>query len=388
MEAHKERSHAILSASGAERWLNCPPSARLEEKYPNTYSEYAAEGTLAHELAEVYLRARVGNVEIKTLNAQLKKVKTNKLFTEEMRPEVEKYVAIVEEEYFEAKKRTKDAIIELEQKTDLTEWIPEGFGTCDAIIIADGVMSVIDLKYGKGVKVEAVDNSQLKLYGLGALNKYSLMYDIKTVRLCIVQPRIDNYSVWEIDAGALRAWGEEVKQIAEMAFKGEGEQIAGDWCKWCKAAPRCKALAEAGLEASKHEFADPRELSDKELLEVYAKQPLIQDWVNKVAEYILSEALNGKVWEGYKLVEGRSLRKWKDETEVITALKEAGFTSDQITKISLLGIGEIEKLLKKAQKLELINNLTIKPQGKPTLVDLSDKRPAIGIEQAKQDFND
>lgn len=388
MEAHKERSHAILSASGAERWLNCPPSARLEEKYPNTYSEYAAEGTLAHELAEVYLRARVGNVEIKTLNAQLKKVKANKLFTEEMRPEVEKYVAIVEEEYFEAKKRTKDAIIELEQKTDLTEWIPEGFGTCDAIIIADGVMSVIDLKYGKGVKVEAVGNSQLKLYGLGALNKYSLMYDIKTVRLCIVQPRIDNYSVWEIDATDLRGWGEEVKQIAEMAFKGEGEQIAGDWCKWCKAAPRCKALAEAGLEAAKHEFADPRELSDKELLEIYAKQPLIQDWVNKVAEYILTEALNGKVWEGYKLVEGRSLRKWKDETEVITALKEAGFTSDQITKISLLGIGEIEKLLKKAQKLELINNLTIKPQGKPTLVDLSDKRPAMGIEQAKQDFND
>ena len=388
MEAHKERSHAILSASGAERWLNCPPSARLEEEFPQTTSEYAREGTLAHELAEIYLRAKVGDAKLADINKELKRIKASELYSDEMKPEVEKYTDIVLENYYEAKKLTPSAVLELEQKVDLTAYIPEGFGTCDAIIIADGLLDVYDLKYGKGVRVSAEGNSQLMLYALGAYYKYSIMYDIQRVRVNIVQPRIDNYSSWELTAKHLVDWGETiVRPLAELADKGEGKFTPGDWCRWCRASARCKALAEYGLSVARHEFKEPNLLSDEELLEVYAKQPFIQDWINRVSEYMLSEALAGKAWEGLKLVEGRSIRKWKNEGEVMQALIEAGYTEAQILKMNLLGIGEIEKLLKKDKRLELIQGLTIKPQGKPTLVELSDKRPALGIEQAKQDFS-
>jgi hypothetical protein len=379
--------HALLSASGAHRWLNCTPSARLEEDFKDQTSVYAQEGTLAHEFAETLLVKYLKLYTKARFDKAIKVLKTSELYSPEMDEEVLKYTDFVKEQFRSAKKRSKDAILLIEEKVDLTDYIPEGFGTCDAIIIADGIMEVIDLKYGKGVQVEAHENPQLMLYGLGALCKFHFIYDIEKVRLNIVQPRLNHISTYEISSKNLFAWGSlAVKPLAEKAFKGEGEQCAGDWCKWCKAAPRCKALADKSMKIAQHKFADPKLLTDDQLMEVYKQNAQIADWLKKVAAYVLAEALAGKKWNGYKLVEGRAVRKWKSEEDVCKALFEMDWTEEDIFQQKLLGITAIEKLLGKNEFSEKLSSLVIKPQGKPTLVDESDKRPAFGIEQAKEIF--
>lgn len=387
---HESRKHALLSASGASRWLNCTPSARLEEKFQQSDSSvYAEEGTLAHEYAELTLRYTYEGLGRKVYNAEIAELKKHKLYTPEIETETDKYVAQVIDIFDRARKRTKDAKLLIEQRLDFSHLVEKGFGTGDVCIIADGVLDIVDLKYGKGVRVDAEGNSQLMLYGSGALRAFEMLYDIHTVRLTIVQPRLDHLSSWEVTAKELEGWGEElVKPKAALAYKGEGEQVAGDWCKFCKAKAMCKTLAEKNMELARHDFEDPHLLSEETLLEVFKQQPMLVDWVNSVADYLLKEAINGKQWEGYKLVEGRSNRKWLDEERVINTLTAQGYKLPDFTSTKVKGLGDIEKLLGKS-KFNILDHLIIKPPGAPTLVPVTDKRPAIGgVEQAKNDFEE
>jgi hypothetical protein len=386
---HSVRKHALLSASGASKWINCTPSPRLEENFTEKDSPYAEEGTLAHEFAEINLKLQLKLLTKKEYKEIAAPFLENRFYSSEMEEEVQKHVDYVRQQFAEAKRKTKDAKLLIEEKVDLTFLIEDGFGTCDDIIIADGVLEVIDLKYGKGVRVSAENNTQLKLYGLGALRAFELMYDIHTVKLTIVQPRLDAISSWDISASELNTWGEEVvKPKALEAFAGEGEQTPGSWCRFCKAKARCKALATQSMEVAKHEFSDPKLLTDAEIIDVYEKSSQIIDWLNGISSYILSEALKDKKWPGYKLVEGRSNRVIVNPEKVEEVLEANLFEKDQFTNSKLKGLGDLEKLIGKSKFNLLIGEFIEKPPGKPTLVEESDKRPAFGISQAKADFGD
>lgn len=385
---HSNRKHALLSASGSSRWMNCTPSARLEENFKDERSVYADEGTLAHEFGDVELRHRLGLISKAVYSKEIAKLRKHELYSSEMQPEVEKYVGIVLEAFNVAKQKNEDAVILIEQRLDFSHLVEKGFGTGDAVIIADGVLEVIDLKYGKGVRVDADDNPQLKLYGSGALREYELLYDIRTVRLTIVQPRLDHVSVFDVSVEDLKSWGEkEVRPKAQKAYKGEGEQTPGEWCKFCKAKSICRALAQENMKLAAYEFQDPHLLSDKEVLEIYGQLEVFYDWAKSLSSYVLDEALKGKAWPGYKIVEGRSNRKWLDETKVAEVLRK-DYGEDEFMISKLAGITAIEKLVGKAKFGPLLNEFIVKPPGAPTLVPESDKRPAMGIEQAKMDFKD
>lgn len=383
---HSERAHALLSASGASRWLNCTPSPRLEEGFANESSSFAEEGTLAHEFAELNLKRELKILNVEEYLMSALPFCENKYYSPEMEDFVGMHIDYVLAQFAEAKRKTPDAILLIEQKVDITHLIEQGFGTCDVIIIADGTLEVIDLKYGLGVRVSAEDNSQLKLYGSGALEAYDLMYDIHTVKLTITQPRMDSISSWEISAEDLRQWGEEVvKPKAQIAYAGEGEQVTGDWCKFCKASPRCKAQADKALELAKLDFAEPMLLTDAQLIEVYAQSPQVTKWLSAVTDYIFKEAMNGKKWEGYKLVDGQNRRGWTDEDAAIAILNET-YLVDDFTTTKLKGIGDIEKLVGKKVFPTLLGDVVAFKKTSPSLVPESDKRPALGIDQAKADF--
>lgn len=388
---HAQRAHALLSASGAHRWLNCTPSAKLEEAYGERKSSpYAAEGTLAHELSELYLKHDV----LKTMwtdefMAELDKVMAHELFNDEMLDVIPIYTDYCRDQYNEALQNSIFSVMEIEQKLDLTEYIPESFGTADCVIISDGVMEVIDLKYGKGVPVYADYNPQLMLYGLGALNKYDFMYEIESVKLTVVQPRLNNISSFLISVEELRTWANDVlKPQAELAFSGEGELNAGEWCKFCAVKNKCRALYEKQIELAKYEFKEPKLLSDEEIADILGRIPQLVEWANSVSEYAKDEAVNhGKAWPGFKLVEGRSIRKWSDEDSAAKAiLSIPGVSEDQVYNTKLKGISDIEKLVGKKLFAEKLSEVVVKPQGAPTLVPESDKRPAMGISQAIKDF--
>lgn len=386
---HKNRKHALLSASGSERWLNCTPSARLEEKFEESSSVYGEEGTLAHEFAEIMVRHELGELNKKEFNRQMKELRSHSLYSDEMEPEVQKYVDIIMGDYESKLTENGSAIALVEQRLDFSHIVEKGFGTGDTVIISDGVMDITDLKYGRGVRVHAEGNSQLMLYGLGALRNFDMMFDIHTVKLNIVQPRLDHYDSWVIKVSDLKNWAESwVKPQAAKAYLGEGKQIAGEWCKWCKVKAMCRALADYNIELAKHEFADPQLLSKGEILGIYKQIPMLTDWANAVSAHMLDKALGGEKWEGYKLVEGRSLRKWSDEDSVISQLKKLRIPAKDIFKKTLIGIPAVEKLVDKEKFKENISPYVIKPQGSPTLVPESDRRPALGIEQAKIDFKD
>lgn len=389
---HSTRKHALLSASGAHRWLHCTPSARLEEKFeessPSTSSVYADEGTLAHEFGDLNLKKAAGHITESVFDEEIKELKKHPLYSAEMEGEVDKYVTYVLEAFGVAKQKTPDAVLMIEERLDFSHLVEQGFGTGDAGIIADGILEIIDLKYGKGIRVEAEENPQLMLYGSGALRSFDLMYDIHTVKMTIVQPRLDHVSSWEIPVNDLISWGEKtVKPAAAKAYEGEGVQKAGDHCKWCKVKAMCATLAAKNVTLAQHEFKDPHLLTEKQLLEVYKQQPMLVDWVNAVAEYLLAEALKGKQWPGYKIVEGRSQRKWVDEDKVIETLELSHDPKDFMVS-KLAGIPAIEKLLGKKDFPVLLGGMVLLPPGKPTLVPESDKRPAMGIEQARLDFKD
>ena len=390
---HTERAHALLSASGASRWIACTPSPRLEESFENKSSSFAEEGTLAHEFAEINLRMLTDVITESEYREAIKPLLAHPLYGgTEMELYVEKHTDYVLQQFTEAKRLTPDAVLLIEKKVDITHLIEEGFGTCDVIIIADGTMEVIDLKYGMGIRVSAEDNSQLKLYASGALEEYEMLYDIHTVRLTITQPRMDSISSWEISTEDLIKWGQEVvKPKALEAYAGAGEQVVGEHCHFCKAAPKCKAQLELAKATAQKAFTDDEVqlISDEELIDMYAKIPLIKKWFDKVTDHLYQEALDGKKWEGYKLVDGQSRRGWLDEGKAASILYDKGFADDDFyNDPKLKGIGDIEKLVGKKEFPVLLGEVVGFKKTAPSLVPESDKRPALGIDQAKIDYSE
>lgn len=394
LQNHSLRAHALLSASGAGRWLNCTPSAKLEDKYGEKKSSvYAKEGTLAHELSELYLRKdTLNSISEQEFDQKLEEIMSSDLFSEEMLEVIPVYTDYCAEQLAEAKTENPLAVMEIEQKLDLTEYVPESFGTADCTIINDNIIEVIDLKYGKGVPVYAEWNKQLMLYGLGALRKYDTMYYITEVRLTIVQPRIGNISSWQISVKELRKWAEEeLMPKAKLAFAGEGELNAGDWCKFCSVRNQCRKLYEQQLEIAKHEFADPEILTDEEISDIVKRVPKLVEWANSIADYAQSKAVNeNKQWPGLKLVEGVSRRKWIDEDQASNAIfaRCPELSEDEIFNMKLKSITSIEKIVGKKRFEEMFSDVVAKSQGKPILVPLEDKRPAMGYTQAQIDFKE
>ena len=378
-------AHAMLSASGASRWMACTPSARLEQQFENKTSDYAAEGTLAHELGELKLRKELEGLSTRSFNSKVKKIQEDKLYTADMPDYVDMYVETCLERVSEAKATTPDALFKIEQRLDFSEWVPEGFGTGDFVIIADGTMEVCDLKYGKGVPVSANNNKQMMLYALGAISEFSFLYDIEKVRMTIIQPRLDNISTFEVTVEDLLKWAEEyVKPKAELAIKGEGEFCAGDHCKFCRAKAVCRARAEKNLELAKYEFEKPPTMDNNDIAYVLSKVDELVSWASDVKEYALEEALKGEEFEGYKVVEGRSNRKWSSEDDVAKVLMGQGFLENIIYTKKLTGITNMESAIGKKEVQRLLGDYIIKPVGKPTLVPVADKREPYN--PAKSDF--
>lgn len=374
--AHADRAHALLSASQAERWINCPPSARLTEHIPDRHSEYAEEGTAAHELAELKIRNQIlGEIGIGPLDGFRD---SNPHYSAEMEEAVQRYVDVVAERYNEALSRSSDAIFLLEERLDFSYLVPEGFGTGDVVIISDGVLEIIDLKYGKGVPVSAEGNPQMRLYALGALDGFGWMYDIREVRMTIVQPRLDSISTDVMNIESLREWGESVvRPAAELAWEGKGEFKPGNHCRWCKVKATCRARAEENMKALEYEFQDPALLSLEEIGQILHIAEQLQAWAKDVQEYAQEQAMKGEKVPGWKLVEGRSIRKITDEITLLELLDREGFPKDSITETKLLGISKLEKIVGKKQLAEIAGDLIVKPPGKPVLVPETDKRPEL-----------
>ncbi len=380
-------SHAILSASGASRWMACPPSARLEQGFENKTSEYAEEGTLAHELGELGLRKALGEISTRKYNSEIKKIEAHELYSADMPDYVEIYTDTCIEKVSEAKAKTPDAVFKVEQRLDFSEWVPEGFGTGDFVIIADGTMEICDLKYGKGVPVSANNNKQMMLYALGAIQEFSFLYDIEKVRMTIIQPRLDNISTFEVMADDLLKWAEEyVKPTADLAFKGEGEFCAGDHCQFCRAKAVCKARADKNMELAQYDFQKQDTMDNNDIAFVLSRVDELVKWASDVKEYALEQALQGEEYEGFKVVEGRSNRKWSSEDKVGQILIGEGFKESIIYTTKLDGISKIESAIGKKEVQRLLGNYIIKPPGKPTLVPTSDKREPYN--PAKADFQE
>lgn len=368
--------HARLSASGSHIWLNCPPAVVLSEGIENKDTPYTLEGTTAHKLAELMLGKEFSIISDKEFKKELKKVKASEFYCEEMEQFIKTYTDWIVEVYNGIHSEDKELLTE--QRLDFSEWVPDGFGTGDVCIIADGTLYVIDLKYGKGVPVNAVGNPQLMLYGLGAYDAFSLSNDIDKLKLIINQPRLDSISEYEISVEDLLKWGDEVvRPAAALAAEGGGEQKTGDHCRFCKVKHLCRQRA---LEAmSVDPDRDKRLLSEKEIVEILDKVDLIKSFAEDVKSYAQSMAEEGFRWPGYKLVEGRSIRKFTDTAEVEKRLLDAGFDKVVLYKDpELLGISAMEKVVGGKKKLETIcEGLIVKPPGAPTLVPMADKRPEI-----------
>lgn len=377
--------HALLSPSAAHRWINCTAAPRLEEKAEDRGSSYAEEGTLAHAYCAKHLKEFLGQptneeqAEIDELN--------EKYHTGEMDEYTDTYKTIVLEKFNAARAKTKDAQLLVEVRLDFSRYVPEAFGTADALIIADGCIEVIDFKYGKGVKVSAYENPQMKIYALGAFEAFSFEYNINRVRMTIVQPRIDNLSEFEISAEDLQAWAEKtLRPAAVEAFGKNGKQKPGEWCQFCKVKYSCKALAATCIKTAT-ENPDPKLVSDQEMAEIILpKIATIKTWLAGIEEYALQQALNGTEYAGFKIVEGRSVRKIINPEAVATALNANLYNVDDYMKPrELRSIGDLEKLVGKKHFTELCGEWIDKPQGKPTLVPDSDKRPAFN--SAANDFS-
>lgn len=367
--------HAVLSASSSERWLNCPPSARLCEAYEDKGSDYAAEGTDAHALCEFRLKQALGipaDDPIENLS----------WYNEEMEDCAAGYAAYVSELLETAKQTCADPVVMIEQRVDFSRWVKEGFGTADCIVIADGVLNICDYKNGQGCLVLADRNPQMMLYALGALEIFDGIYDIDTVRMTIYQPRKSNISVYEMDKADLYEWANsELTQKAQLAYEGQGSFSCGEWCRFCKAKAECRERAEANLALARYEFQTPALLADEDIADILGKVDALTAWASDVKEYALQQAISGTAFPGWKLVEGRSNRKYTSEAAVAAAVEGAGFNPYEK---KLLGITAMQKLLGKSRFEELLAPYIEKPQGRPTLVRSSDKRPEWNT--AKNDF--
>lgn len=382
-------AHAILSASGASRWLACTPSARLEEQFPDSTSEYAKEGTLAHEVCELKVRKNlIEQMPTRTYNTKLKKLKENELWQDEMDKFTDVYLEYIQELVHSY---SCSPAVMVEKKVDFSQYVPEGFGTADCIVIAEGTMHIIDFKYGKGVAVSSENNPQMKLYALGAYLEYSMLYPIEKIKMAIVQPRLENEaSESEIFVAELMDWAENVvKPLAEKAYKGEGTYIAGSHCRFCRAKATCRERARMNLEASKFEMRAGALLSDTEVGEALKMAQDLAKWAEDLKEYALTESLKGKIIPGWKAVEGRSVRAFKDTDLAIKTIVDSGIDEALLYERKQLTLAQIEKLLGAKQFKELVGELVEKAPGKPTLVLETDKREKIVNRiTAEEDFND
>lgn len=403
--------HAVLSASSSKQWLHCPPSARLQANFPNESSVYAEEGTWAHELCEY---------KVKKYLHERKKRPQSEFFTEEIEQATDVYAEFVISIIEEMRRNGTEPLCFVEERLDFSNIVPEGFGTGDMIILGKddqgrGLLHICDYKNGKGVFVDSHENSQMMLYATGALNAYGYIYEIETVRMSIIQPRLENISTYEISAADLRAWGESIKSIAQMAFEGKGEQHPGDWCRFCRAKVVCKACMEEALALAREEFLDldggaladeaeetdatapynadtsvpvfkaPGLVSFSELVKVLPTLNRISSWIESVFAFVSGEAINhGVLVEGYKVVEGRSKRIFTDTKAVIKAAESEGYTD--IYKQELLTLTEFEKMMGKKKFAEILGQYVTKPPGKLALVPESDPRPAVDQSAAADEF--
>lgn len=376
--------HALLSPSAAHRWMNCTAAPRLEAGAEDTESAYALEGTLAHAYCALKLKKYLG---LDTSEEEREIGELNERFhTGEMDEYTDTYATIVMEKFNTARAKVRDARLLVESRFDFSEYVPEAFGTSDATIIADGLMEVIDFKYGKGVRVSAVENEQMKIYALGAFLKHSFDYHIGRVRMTIVQPRIDNLSEYELTVEELLEWAEkELRPKAREAYRGNGSQNPGEWCKFCKVKGNCRALADKCCGTAKA-ASDPRLLAPEEMAaDVLPLVPMIKAWVSTIEEYALQQALAGTEYPGYKVVEGRSVRKITDDKAVIDLLAKEGYDQAEYMKpATLCGISDLEKLVGKKRFAALCSDFITRPQGKPTLATEDDKRPRYNT--AADDF--
>ena len=381
-------SHALLSPSAAHRWLNCTPSVRLEEGIEDKGSDFAAEGTLAHAICEQKLLTLLGrphdeaDKEIEELSP--------KYHSGEMDEYTDTYKAIVMEKYNAAKVNTPDAQLLVEVRLDFRSFLQDSFGTADAVIIADDLMEIIDFKYGKGVKVSAFQNPQMRIYALGALDEFLLEYNIKRVRMTIVQPRIDNLSEDEMPVSSLIKWRDEVlRPASELAFRGDGEQKPGEWCRFCKVKASCKALATLATKTCNEDFKNPRLISDEDIPKLLPLIPVLKSWMDDFTVFSLERAMAGAHLEGYKVVEGRSIRQVTDQDGLVGILTQEGFDRDILFRpAELKTLGDLEKIVGKKKFADLSKPYVTKPQGKPTLVELSDKRPPLSLQSANDDFKE
>lgn len=393
---HSERAHALLSASSSHRWLNCTASARLEEGFPESGpSSHADEGTLAHELAELKLRSKLKLLrkekstpeETTERRAAVARIMASEYYCEEMEECTDQYVAYVMEAYNVALAKDPLAELFIETKLDYSDYAPEGFGTCDVFIFATGVLHTIDFKYGKGVRVSAAGNSQLKIYSLAALNRFDSMgeYSVKDVNMHIFQPRLGSIDVDHIFAETLYHWADEtLRPAAREAFDGPGVQVTGDWCTFCKAKPQCGALRKEAMMYATKEFGDEDQAlsTDADLLEVFELAPRIKAYLEAVNKHIYSKAIGGYQWEGLKLVAGKSPgRKFTDVEAVKETLLTNGFQEEELIKSEMISLTAIQKLTGKPVFDNLLGKYITTPPGKPSLVPVTDKRQAITLDK-------
>lgn len=370
-------NHALLSPSSSHRWLSCTPSALLEAEFENMTSQAAEEGTAAHAQCEHKLKRALRRRSDRPISD---------FDNDEMQECTDAYVDFVLEQLDIAKTHCEDPLVLIEQRVDFSDYVPDGYGTADCVIVAGDKLHIIDFKYGMGVLVDAYENPQMKCYALGALAIYDSLYDIQEVSMAIFQPRRENVSTWTVSVEELTKWAEEVlRPKAKMAINGEGEYCPGEWCTFCRAAVRCRARVEEKMKFAQEEFRLPPLLTDDEIEEVLAALPDLTKWANEIMAYATDAAVNhGKQWNGFKIVEGRSVRKYKDENAVAEACKKAGYKD--IYRSKLITLTEMQKLMGKKTFDEVLGDLIIKPQGKPTLVPVSDKRGSMNITDAKNEF--
>ena len=385
------KAHAKLSPSAAARWINCPGSVALSELCPPPgSSDYADEGTLAHLIAEHKVLLTSGEITQAYYDKRLANALKSQYYCGEMDEATTYYMDTVMEIYCEGLKKDKSAELMVEQRFDLGSWVPECFGTADAVVIAGDTIEVIDLKYGKGVRVDATGNPQLRLYGLGAAAMYGDIYDLKKVRMTIIQPRLDHVSTEEMGIVELYGWADMVVRPAAHQALGKDAPLAcGDWCRWCPAKATCRKRAEASLELARYEFQKPPLLQPDEIGEILREAEELQKWAADVQAYALEQALQGEHFDGWKLVEGRSVRKYADDLKVAEKLIAAGYDEALLYERKLLGLTAMEKLVGKKKLTTTLGDLIVKPAGKPVLVPLSDKREEISTtESAREDFKD
>lgn len=383
MPEHEKRAHALLSASSAHRWLLCTPSARLEAQFPDSTSEAAKEGTLAHELAELKIQLLNNYITKRSYSARAKKLKADPLWQDEMESCTQEYADAVNEAALSYE--SKPSIL-AEQQVDLSAYIPEGFGTVDSAVMGGDVLHVFDYKHGKGVPVSAEHNPQMMLYALGIINRYAVVYEFSKIILHIIQPRINNNSVWELSADELNNFGTEVAQKAKIAFAGEGEFNPGEeQCRFCRAKATCRARADRNVELAFAADTRPETLTNEEIGLYLEKGETVAKWLKDLQEYALAQCLAGKDVAGWKAVEGRSIRDWSDMDQAFSALIENGTPEEMLWERKAKTLAQIEKIVGKKEFEDICGSFIVKPPGKPTLVPDTDKRQAITNEVSAED---